>query len=161
VKGSDQFHVGIVVDDLEAALESLGTLFGYEWCAEFAIDMPVILPEGETTIAMRFRYSATVPRVEVIASVPGTVWVSAAGSGVHHLGYWSDDLDADAAALVGRGYREEARGVHPDGTPMWGYFGHPDGPRVELVSRDLKPGLEQYWAAPAPAPTTSGSDSRP
>ena len=27
----------------------------------------------------------------------------------------------------------------------------PDGPRVELVSRQVKPGLEQYWASGATA----------
>jgi hypothetical protein len=53
----------------------------------------------------------------------------------------------DAQALVARGYVEEARGIYPDGTPMWAYHRSPHGPRIELVSRGLQPGLEQYWAS--------------
>jgi hypothetical protein len=85
--------------------------------------------------------------VEVIQSVPGTPWVPVPGSGIHHAGYWSDDPTADAALLVSRGYAEEARGVHPDGVPAWTYHRAPSGPRIELVSRALQVGLEQYWAS--------------
>ena len=67
------------------------------------------------------------------------------GSGIHHLGYWSDDVVADAALLVARGYATEATGVRPDGTPVWAYHRSARGPRIELVSRDLAAGLEQYW----------------
>ena len=42
-------------------------------------------------------YSRNAPRVEVIQSVPGTLWVPAVGSGIHHIGYWSDDIARDAA----------------------------------------------------------------
>ena len=31
MKAGDQFHVGIVVDDLDATLAELTALFGYEW----------------------------------------------------------------------------------------------------------------------------------
>jgi hypothetical protein len=147
VNATDQFHLGIVVEDLDMALEELGGLFGYEWCPEFAAEITVVLPEGEITIDLRFVYSKTEPRVELIRSVPGTPWVPAAGSGIHHAGFWSDDMAADGRALVARGYVEEARGIYPDGAPMWAYHRSPRGPRIELVSRGLQPGLEQYWAS--------------
>ena len=91
MRGADQFHVGIVVDDLHAALAELTELFGYEWCAQTS--------------------------GELIQSVPGTPWVPAPSSGLHHAGYWSDDTAADAALLVSRGYAEEARGLDADGSP--------------------------------------------
>jgi hypothetical protein len=146
VNGTDQFHIGIVVDDLDAAQGELGGLFDYVWCPVLAIETPVVLPDREIMLDLRFTYSKTEPRVELIRSVPGTPWVPAEGSGIHHAGYWSDDVVADGRALVARGYAEEARGVDPQGTPMWTYHRSPHGPRIELVSRRVQAGLEQYWA---------------
>jgi hypothetical protein len=147
VNASDQFHIGIVVEDLDAGLRELGELLGYEWCPVFAIETPVVLPEGEIMVDLRFVYSKTQPRVELIRAVSGTPWVPAADSGIHHAGYWTDDLAGDARRLESSGYAEEARGVLPDGTPIWAYHRSPRGPRIELVSRQLQAGLEQYWAS--------------
>lgn len=147
MKATDLFHIGIVVDDLDAALDDFGSTFGYEWCPVFAIETPVVLPEGQVTLDLRFVYSKTEPRVEMIRAVPGTPWVPAAGSGIHHAGYWSDDMAADLRNLDARGYVEEARGISLEGTPIWAYYRSPVGPRIELVSRQLQAGLEQYWAS--------------
>jgi hypothetical protein len=147
VNPTDQFHIGIVVDDLDAGLDELGDLFGYEWCPVFAIETPVVLPEGETMVDLRFAYSKTEPRVELIRAVPSTPWVPAADSGIHHAGYWSEDMTVDGRRLDAGGYAEEARGVRPDGTPIWAYYRNPQGLRIELVSRQLQSGLEQYWAS--------------
>jgi Glyoxalase/Bleomycin resistance protein/Dioxygenase superfamily len=147
MKAEDQFHVGIVVDDLEATLDQLADLFGYEWCDEIAVQTPVMLPTGETVLDQRFRYSRNEPRLEVIQSIPGTLWVPAAGSGVHHLGYWSDDVVRDSAELERHGIAREAAGILPDGSPHWAYHRAPDGPRIELVSTDLQGPLGQYWGS--------------
>jgi hypothetical protein len=150
VKAGDQFHTGIVVDDLDSTLSSLSALFGYEWCAEIGGPLPVKLPTGDAILDLRFAYSRSVPRLEVIRTVPGSLWEPAAGSGIHHLGYWSDDVAADSAALAGKGYAVEATGVQPDGVPYWAYHRGASGPRIELVSRTVQAGLEQYWATPTP-----------
>jgi hypothetical protein len=147
VRGEDNFHVGVVVDDLDAALGELGELFGYRWCPTMDVQTPVVLPTGDLVLDLHFTYSATTPRIEVIKSVPGTLWVPAAGSGVHHVGYWSDHVEDDGRALVSLGYAEEARGVHPDGTVVWSYHRSANGPRIELVSRQIQAGLEQYWSS--------------
>ncbi len=145
MRPDDQFHVGIVVNDFEAALAELTRIFGYTWCPEMALPQEVQLPTGRIVADLRFTYSASTPRVEVIQSVPGTPWVTAPGSGIHHLGYWSDDVPADSAALDRSGYRMEAAGTRPDGSPYWAYHRAPYGPRIEIVSRDLQGGLQQYW----------------
>jgi hypothetical protein len=147
VKATDQFHVGVVVDDLDAALRDLAALFGYEWCPQLHIETPVVLPTGEMTLDLRFTYSVTEPRVEVIQSIPGTLWVPAPTSGVHHIGYWSDDVAADGASLLARGYPVEATGVRPNGESVWAYHRSERGPRIELVSRGLQAGLTQYWGS--------------
>jgi hypothetical protein len=153
VKATDQFHVGIVVDDLDAALAELTELFGYRWCPQMAVRTPVLLATGETELDLRFTYSATTPRVEVIQSRPGTPWVAASGSHIHHVGYWSDDVAADSVHLAARGYATEATGARPDGSPAWAYHKSPHGPRIELVSRQIEAGLEQYWASATAPPS--------
>jgi Glyoxalase/Bleomycin resistance protein/Dioxygenase superfamily len=147
MKTADQFHVGVVVDDLDATLADLTALFGYRWCPKLEVSTPVLLPDGEATLDLVFTYSTAAPRVEVIQSMPGTLWMPAPTSGIHHLGYWSDDVGADAAALAERGYAAEATGVRPDGTAIWAYHRSASGPRIELVSRDIAEGLQQYWAS--------------
>lgn len=145
MKASDQFHVGIVVDDIEAAAAELSAVFGYDWCDELGGPTPVRLPDGERVLKLRARYSMSVPRIEIVQSIPGTLW-EPAGSGIHHLGFWSDDVAADSSDLVRQGYEVEAVGARPDGTPYWAFHHSPTGPRVELVTRMLQPVMEQYWA---------------
>jgi hypothetical protein len=137
--------VGIVAYDLEAALAEMTDLFGYEWCSLLSVETPVVLADGELSLGLTFAYSKSTPRIEVIQSIPGTLWVPAATSGVHHLGYWSDDVAADAERLTSRGYAAEATGLRPDGEAVWAYHRSASGPRIELVSRQLRAGLEQYW----------------
>ena len=146
MKPADQFHVGIVVDDVAATLAELSALFGYEWCEEIGGRSPVQLPTGDTELDIRAWYSRSTPRLEIVASIPGTVWTPAEGSGVHHLGYWSDDVAADSAELVRRGFAAEAVGRRPDGDPYWAYHRGPRGPRIELVARVLQPTMEQLFA---------------
>ena len=143
---ADLFHTGIVVDDYEGTLAQLSELFGYVWGEEMRSPSPVILPSGETVVwESAFTYSLNGPRLEILRSVPGTVW-QPSSSGIHHLGYWSDDVAADSAALSAQGYEREIIGPGPDGVPMWAYHRHPTGPRIELVTRSVLPMFENYWA---------------
>jgi hypothetical protein len=144
MRAEDQFHVGIVVDDVGATLVTLTHLFGYEWCDEVGGPTPVSLPTGDAVLDLRFAYSKTEPRLEVIRTVPGSLW-EPADSGIHHLGYWSDDVAADSAELERHGLEPEAIGRQPDGTPYWSYHRGATGPRIELVSRSVQAGLEHYW----------------
>jgi Glyoxalase/Bleomycin resistance protein/Dioxygenase superfamily len=153
VRASDQYHAGIVVDDFDASLADLTALFGYEFASSLEVSTPVRLSEGERTtersIDLRFTYSVSVPRIELIQSIPGTLWTPVAGSGIHHLGYWSDDLTSDSSLLQERGYALEAAGARDDGTAIWAYHRGAVGPRIELVSRELLPLMEQWWSPPA------------
>ena len=146
MRAEDQFHVGIVVDDFETTLVGLSHLFGYEWGAEVGGPTPATFPTGDAIVDLRFAYSMSSPRLEIIRSVPGTLWEPARGSGIHHLGYWSDDVARDAAELTERGLAMEAAGRRPDGAPHWSFHCGVAGPRIELVSRALQPAFDHYWA---------------
>jgi hypothetical protein len=83
----DQFHVGVVVEDFEAALARLSSLFGYQWSAELGGLTQVRLPAGEALMNFRCAYSTASPRLQIVARIPGTLWEPAADSGIHHVGW--------------------------------------------------------------------------
>ena len=71
------------------------------------------------------------------------------GAGVHHLGFWSDDVKADADALLAGGSTLEASAPNPDGSHVWAYGNNPAGARIELVSRAIEPLISTLFQ-PAP-----------
>ena len=56
-------------------------------------------------------------RIELVQLVPGSCWNVNAGTGVHHTGCWSEDLESDAAGLEAQGWPIVAHGVD-DGSTM-------------------------------------------
>ena len=145
MKPEDLYHTGIVVEDFEAALEWFTKVAGYRWCDELALEQTVWTTGGERTIPIRFAYSMSEPRLEVLQAVPGTVWVPS-NSGIHHLGYWSDDVDADLAVLAEAGLQVEVKAPTPKGSSLWAYCRGESGPRIELVSRALEPMMAEWFA---------------
>ncbi|MET7473806.1 VOC family protein [Streptomyces sp. NPDC005648] len=151
LRPTDQFHVGIIAEDFEATKKQLSKLFGFEWCADMGGPTEVTLPEGDTVVDFRCAYSrssGTAPRLEIVQRVPGTVWEPTPGSGIHHFGYWSDDVAADVAELEQHGYVTEVTRKGPDGGLFFAYLrsGGETAFRVELVSRAAQPSMEQAWA---------------
>lgn len=149
MRAADQFHVGMVVPDLGRAQAGLSDLLGYEWTVGMTSEVAVRYPDGPGSVTLSLVYSVTEPRVELVQEIPGTLWVPA-DSGVHHLGYWSDDVAADSAELLAAGYRHEVSGLDGDGRPYWAYHRSGAGPRIELVSSALRPVLTALWGPPAP-----------
>jgi hypothetical protein len=75
----DQYHVGIVVEDLGAAQAELSSLAGYVWGTEMAATVEVRLATGTAELFMRLVYSVSLPRVELVQRIPGTMWEPAGG----------------------------------------------------------------------------------
>ena len=151
MKPENLFHTGIVVDDLDETMDWFTKVADYRWTDVVEAEQIGQTPQGEVTIPMRMVFSGSAPRIEILQTVPGTVWVPA-DSGVHHLGYWSDDLEADLATLEANGLACEVKSYNPDGSGklLWAYTKGPTGPRIELVSRAMEPFIE-YWWSTAPA----------
>ena len=121
---------------------------GYRWCPDVSVEVPVVLPEGERTLPMRLAYTVDEPRLELVQSIPGTLWAPPS-SGIHHLGYWSDDVDADVAELQARGLSLEASAPLPDGGTFWTYCNGPGALRIELVNRMMEPVITRWIESPA------------
>jgi hypothetical protein len=145
----DQFHIGIVAADLEATVARLTEVLGYEWGPEIGGPVSVGLPGGRIAeLEIRCAYSRTTPRLEVVRSIADTLWEPAGQGGLHHIGYWSDDVAADHAELVRRGYLSEATRAGAGGGLFFAFLRSAEGFRVELVDRAAEPSLARCWATP-------------
>ncbi len=107
----------------------------------------MMLPGGPTTYPLRFSYSVTQPRLELVQSAAGTP-LQPSSSGLHHLGYWCDDVAATSAELVDQGWVWECGGER-DGSSVWAFHFNPVGVRIELVSTAMRAALESMWTTSA------------
>jgi len=78
VKAENLYHTGIVVDDLEATMKWLSEVAGYTWTDVVTVEQQGVTPDGEITIPMKMAYSGSDPRLELLQTVPNTVWTPAA-----------------------------------------------------------------------------------
>ena len=156
----DFYHFGIVVTDLDAAMAEWSALHGFEWAPVQHREFMVRQPNGVVKADFRFTYSIDgPPHVEFISATPGTVWDTSTAGGIHHLGYWSHDLVADAQCLADAGYEWLASYEASDGRPL-GFTYHwlpTTGLRVELVDAARRQDFLNWLAgADFPAATDRG-----
>ena len=135
----DLFHTGIVVDDLDAAKEEFGRLLGVTWL-EGGGKVSMQAAGGEAPIVTKYAICAEGPHhVELVQSVPGTLYTSSGAHRAHHLGYWVDDVPAASQALVRAGLTDVVLISFGGGRPpITAYHEAGDGFWIELVARSMK-----------------------
>ena len=69
----DFYHVGIVVDDLTAAMERLTAAGGYSWTKPVEYTVAITTAAGDIDVPFRFVYSLQAPHLELVQQVPGTL----------------------------------------------------------------------------------------
>jgi Glyoxalase/Bleomycin resistance protein/Dioxygenase superfamily len=128
------YQVGIIVPELEPAMEELGTALGLSWGAIRTGDYP--------PSPIRFVFSVEgPPHIELIEGPETGPWSSAGGPRLDHIGYWSQDVPADKRELEGRGLPIDADG-EALGNPIFCYHRAPSsGMRVELISSAVREGF--------------------
>lgn len=126
-------QVAVVVRDLDAAMERYWTVLGIgPW------DVYTYGPHRMHTMTFRGRDQPYVMRLaltfvgptmyELIEHVEGPTiydeFLTARGEGLHHLGYYVDDIDAAIAAMTERSYAllQSGRGFGVDGDGAYAYF---------------------------------------
>lgn len=133
------YHTGIVVRDLEAAMRDFSDATGIRWRASGSMVVPVWHLGEDLDIPFSAVYSLDGPHyLELVQEVPGTVWVCPGDGHVHHLGYWSDDLEATAADLEGRGFARVASSTMGGDRMVFTYHRRGTGPLIEHVSTSIK-----------------------
>jgi catechol 2,3-dioxygenase-like lactoylglutathione lyase family enzyme len=151
------YHVGIIVDDLEEAKDSMTAIGGYRWTRDRGAPFAVWTPEGETVVPFRFVYSIDFPHVELMQAQEHPFFRPdlAASPGIHHVGYWVDDIKSASAEFVAEGLPVLACGSQDGVRPsLFSYHKGANGFRIELVNRfvlDFEAYLRKHEASPVEA----------
>jgi methylmalonyl-CoA/ethylmalonyl-CoA epimerase len=130
--GRGPSQIGILVDDLEAALERYDSLWGGgPWrCYRYGTDtIPWLTYGGRPgAYSIRIAINATTPQVELIHPIAGPSiydeWIERRGLGLHHLGFWVDSLEEAIASMGTAGYAvtQSGGGYGLDGDGGYAYF---------------------------------------
>lgn len=143
---SDIFHVGILVDDLDEAIDrygrTLGLTFGarQDRCLSVGMDGAPV----DTDLSLVYSHQGP-PYIELMQANPGVgIWGAHRSPGFHHVGAWVDDLDGRVAELAAQGTRVEAT-LGRNGVITAVYLEPNDltGVRLELCGRPPGP-----WSPP-------------
>lgn len=130
-------HVGIVVPDLEAAMEALSANLGVEWTGPHEPKMTMHdAAHGTHPVELRTASTTQYPRLELIEARPDSPWSLDGDSMLlHHVAYFAGDLAADSSRVAAPCPIEIA-GVGPDGESpkIFTYHVH-NGLRFELLER--------------------------
>ena len=127
-------HISYAVTDIDATIEAWSKLYG--------ISLWTYQENGGTDtkgrpwkIRMAFAYLGPV-EIELVQCVEGRIFQSKFidkwGEGVHHLGFFVDDVDAEVTKLVAEGANVL---IHDPGSFAYLDAGGPGGAIFELMSR--------------------------
>ncbi len=100
------WHIGFAVPDLEEGKKELGDVFGLRWRPTRVRKLTLVDADGRPhDVECHVTFSLGGPfAVEVWQAIPGTPLDIPESGGVHHIGYWVDDIAAEAKRLDGLGY---------------------------------------------------------
>ena len=145
-------HTCMLVPELEAAMEAIGSATGLAWAAPWVYEkLEYWTPRGVvTTPRIRVTYSKQGPQhLELIEPAPGGFFDVSSQRGVHHVGVWSKDVTAEANSLVRQGWIVEAAAVSPEAGYGRVAFLRPagGGMLVELVTTGLLPLMQSRVGA--------------
>jgi len=144
------FHVGIVVADLDAASARFTELLGCAWGPVAENDIEVRDADGnDLVLPNRICYSTQEPYLELIQEQPGTPWVCNEHSNLHHIGFFSDDLVANAATFADVRCPLEIVGRDGAVAPVsFTYHRDPLGMRIEHVDAAMRALMEEWLFQP-------------
>ena len=142
------YHWGIVATDFDAMCDELGAVCGLTWAKVVRRRFSVLEPDGVKEVDFRLTYSLQgPPHYEVLEASEGTVWDPSTAGGLHHLGFWSQDLTADADRLTAAGYPVRVTADTPDGRPAgFTYHRLAGGLLLELVDIARKEAYDTWMA---------------
>jgi len=139
-------HAGMLVDNLEKAIDTFGTRLGVQFTAPMVARLDNFT-DGEQTFDTQVlcAYSRVgPPYYELIEAHDSGVFGRQLGMGLHHVGLWESDCNAKLAEFEASGLQLEAVQSGPDQQITVAYFkpSSLEGLRIELVNDAFRPVLE-------------------
>jgi len=100
------WHIGIAVHDLEKGQKELSEVFGLRWRPARVRKLTLLDAAGRpVAVECNVAFSRGGPfAIEVWQAIPGTPLDLPESGGVHHIGYWVDDLATEAERLDALGF---------------------------------------------------------
>ncbi len=144
------FHTGVLVPDLDQAMDELGVSLGVTWAeAQESAAQRVWTPNGGAhTLPLRFTYSCEYPQhIELLEGPADSIWDGQTNPGVHHQGIWVDDVATETRRFLDTGWELRLSQLSPDeGFGAYTYLQPPTGVLVEFVASAMIPRFERWWA---------------
>jgi len=131
------FHVAILVEDIEAAMAKFSQALGLSFHPPITAEFSRLEDPHPHASFCRCTYSADgPPHIELIEANGDGLFSIEQGEGVHHLGFWEDDMEGRCSLLARAGVGEGARTVGVDGL-TYSWFNDPaacHGVRLEYLN---------------------------
>jgi catechol 2,3-dioxygenase-like lactoylglutathione lyase family enzyme len=138
--GLDMYHLGIVVPDMDEALETYSASFGFHWTEVSQSTQDVLVAGNRQKTTIKACYSVEgPPYLELIEDVSGDVWGDAA-YGMNHTGFWAEDIASVRDRLELSGLSALVVDASED-PPRFTYHKAANGMWIELVSPGFRPRL--------------------
>ena len=131
------FQVGIVVPDIQAAMRELEAILGVRWATPRVADE--IWP-GHTSV-----FSLDGPLyIELIQGGPGSPWDPTGGPRIDHIGFWTDDIEADKQRIPAiPGVEAGVAGLA--GVPFAVFRGEASGANLEFIDSSIRRSWQTRW----------------
>lgn len=138
-------HIGLCVSDFDASMAALTASVGIRWAPSEEREVTALFHGEEETRSVRWTVSlGPGPQFELIEGAPGSVWPADPVGAIHHLAYWTDDVDREVRELVDRGYRLEASARNTVGRTRFAYLIDPSGVRIEFADEESRPAWDSW-----------------
>lgn len=144
------YHVGILVEDLDAAIERFADVLGVSFrpprpARTVCVDRTTG-HEGPSPVRYTYPIEGP-PHYELIEPQPDGVWGCQHGEGIHHLGYWLPTPEETGRHLEhDHGMSEEAS-LYAEGRVLIARYLSPEplhGVRLELVTEASRAPQERW-----------------
>ena len=140
------YHFGILVEDLEAAIERFADLFGLTFIGPRTFLIDRLADPDEHRLEVQAAYSHQGPPHLELIEAAGDGLYSPTRLGFHHVGLWDPVIDANRETYLSeKALLSDARVITPaDSTLAW--FSQPSGAcgiRFEFVDESMKTPAEE------------------
>jgi catechol 2,3-dioxygenase-like lactoylglutathione lyase family enzyme len=143
-------HVGILVHDIDAAIEHWGRLLGVHFMPPRTVQVDRMVDAGgDGPLELTVSFSTDgAPEWELLQATGNGVYAADQGEGIHHIALLDDDPAARADELVALGARDLGRQYRPDGTVIVVYLdrGAFNGVPLEILDAATQPAIDAWIA---------------
>lgn len=141
------FHVGILVEDMEEAIERFSDVLTLTFMPPAVAHVDHFEQDGSTEpLDLRITWAREGPPYVELLEATGDGLYSVRNTGLHHVGIYDPDCEGLIEELVGKGLRREATQYTPDKKIIAVYTSPAAlyGTRLEFIDAARKPGMDAW-----------------